>query len=46
MTDREKIMSPDYLEILSDFTLIKGLENPIRDYVSTDAGRAGGEACF
>ena len=34
MTDREKIMSPDYLEILSDFTLIKGLENPIRDYVS------------
>ena len=34
MTDREKIMSPDYTEILSDFTLIKGLGHSIQDYVS------------
>lgn len=42
MTDREKIASPDYVEILSDFIQPEGLEYPIRDYVfqriDTDLG--------
>lgn len=42
MTDREKIASPDYVEILSDFIQPEGLEYPVRDYVfqriDTDLG--------
>ena len=33
MTDREKIASPDYIEILSDYAQPEGLERPVQDYV-------------
>lgn len=42
MTDREKIASPAYVEILTDFIQPEGLEYPVRDYVfqriDTDLG--------
>ena len=33
MTDKEKIISPDYMEVISDFQQPEGLEQPVRDYV-------------
>lgn len=33
MTDREKIASPDYIEVLSDFVQPEGLREPVQDYV-------------
>lgn len=42
MTAREKIASPDYIEILSDYIQPEGVEEPIADYVyqriDTDLG--------
>ena len=33
MTDKEKILSPDYVEILSDFVQPEGVERLVQDYV-------------
>ena len=33
MTDKEKILSPDYIEILSDFVQPEGVDRLVRDYV-------------
>lgn len=33
MTDKEKILSPDYIEILSDFVQPEGVESLVQDYV-------------
>lgn len=33
MTDKEKILSPDYIEILSDFVQPEGVDRVVRDYV-------------
>ena len=33
MTDKEKILSPDYIEILSDFVQPEGVDRMVRDYV-------------
>lgn len=33
MTDREKIASPDYMDIISDYQQPEGLDQPLQDYV-------------
>lgn len=33
MTDKEKILSQDYIEILSDFVQPEGVDSPVQDYV-------------
>lgn len=33
MTDREKIASPDYIEVLADYRQPEGLERPVEDFV-------------
>lgn len=44
MTDREKIASPDYVEVLTDYFQPEGLKEPVQDYVfqriDTDLGIA------